>query len=50
MGEGWETRRKRGPGHDWIILKLAGKSLIQKIEVDTDHFKGNFPIAALWML
>lgn len=43
MGEGWETRRKRGPGFDWIIVKLAGQARIQKIEVDTHHFKGNFP-------
>lgn len=43
MGEGWETRRKRGPGFDWIIIKLAGNAKIKKIEVDTHHFKGNFP-------
>ena len=43
MGEGWETRRKRGPGFDWIIVKLAGMSKIKKIEVDTNHFKGNYP-------
>lgn len=43
MGEGWETRRKRGPGFDWIIVKLAGNAKIKKIEVDTHHFKGNFP-------
>ena len=43
MGEGWETRRKRGPGNDWIIVKLATTGVVQKIEVDTHHFKGNFP-------
>lgn len=43
MGEGWETRRKRGPGHDFIIIKLAGQGKIKKIEVDTNHFKGNYP-------
>ncbi len=43
MGDGWETRRKRGPGHDWIILKLGVPGSIRKIEVDTNHFKGNFP-------
>lgn len=43
MGEGWETRRKRGPGNDWIIVKLGRAGRIQKIEVDTNHFKGNFP-------
>ncbi len=43
MGEGWETRRRRGPGFDWIIISLAGMARLQKIEVDTNHFKGNFP-------
>jgi len=43
MGEGWETRRKRGPGNDWIIVKLCGTGKISKIEVDTNHYKGNYP-------
>ena len=43
MGDGWETKRRRGPGYDWIILKLGLPGLIQKIEVDTNHFKGNYP-------
>ena len=43
MGEGWETRRRRGPGFDWIIVKLGNAGIVQKIEVDTHHFKGNFP-------
>ena len=43
MGDGWETRRRRGPGHDWIIVRLAARGLIRRIEVDTDHFKGNAP-------
>jgi allantoicase len=43
MGDGWETKRRRGPGHDWIILKLGLPGAIQKIEVDTNHFKGNYP-------
>ena len=43
MGDGWETKRRRGPGHDWIILKLGAPGSIRKIEVDTNHFKGNFP-------
>lgn len=45
MGEGWETRRKRVPGFDWIVVKLAAAGTLQKIEVDTNHFKGNFPDA-----
>src|SRR3981081_127080 len=43
MGDGWETKRRRGPGHDWIILKLGLPGSIRKIEVDTNHFKGNYP-------
>jgi allantoicase len=43
MGDGWETRRRREPGHDWIIIKLATKGLVKKIEIDTAHFKGNYP-------
>ena len=43
MGDGWETRRRRGPGHDWTIVKMGHVGLLQKIEVDTCHYKGNFP-------
>jgi allantoicase len=43
MGDGWETKRRRGPGHDWIIVRLAARGTIRRIEVDTDHFKGNAP-------
>jgi allantoicase len=43
MGDGWETKRRRGPGHDWTIVRLAARGLIRRIEVDTDHFKGNAP-------
>jgi allantoicase len=43
MAEGWETRRRRGPGHDWTIVRLAAPGVIRRIEVDTRHFKGNAP-------
>jgi allantoicase len=43
MGDGWETKRRRGPGYDWIIVKLGMPGTIRKIEVDTNHFKGNYP-------
>ena len=43
MSDGWETKRRRGPGHDWAILKLGRAGQIHRIEVDTSHFKGNFP-------
>ncbi|WP_437731063.1 allantoicase [Sorangium sp. So ce1335] len=43
MGEGWETRRRRGPGYDWALVALAAQGEIGRIEVDTNHFKGNYP-------
>ena len=43
MSDGWETRRRRGPGHDWVVIKLGARAMVQWIEVDTTHFKGNFP-------
>lgn len=43
MGDGWETRRRREPGHDWIIIALGAPGHISGLEVDTAHFKGNFP-------
>jgi allantoicase len=43
MADGWETRRRREPGFDWVILRLGHPGRIQHIEVDTAHFKGNYP-------
>jgi allantoicase len=43
MGDGWETRRRRKPGNDWVILKLGQRGTIRRIEVDTSFFKGNYP-------
>lgn len=43
MGDGWETRRRREPGNDWCIIALAHPGQIEKVEVDTAHFKGNYP-------
>lgn len=45
MGDGWETRRRREPGNDWCILALGHAGIARNIEVDTAHFKGNFPAA-----
>ncbi len=42
-GEGWETRRRREPGNDWCILALGHKGVARRLEVDTAHFKGNYP-------
>jgi len=43
MGDGWETKRRRDPGPDWSIVKLADKGSIEKVLIDTCHFKGNYP-------
>jgi allantoicase len=47
MGDGWETKRSRTPGHvDWVVVKLGLKGrIIEKVVVDTRHFRGNFPRA-----
>ena len=43
MSDGWETKRRRGPGHDWVIIKLGAPGQVRRIEVDTSYFRGNFP-------
>jgi len=43
MGGGWETKRRRGPGYDWIIVRLGARADIQRIAVETEHYKGNYP-------
>jgi len=43
MGDGWETKRRRDPGPDWSIVKLGKAGTVEKVIVDTCHFKGNFP-------
>ena len=43
MGDGWETRRSRGKNFDWLIIKCATAGKINKIQIDTHHFKGNYP-------
>ncbi|MBV9880177.1 MAG: allantoicase [Gemmatirosa sp.] len=43
MGDGWETKRRRGPGHDWSLVRLARRGSIARVELDTDHYKGNAP-------
>ncbi len=46
MGDGWETRRRRGPGHDWAIVRLGAPGLVSRVEIDTNHYKGNYPESA----
>lgn len=43
MGDGWETRRRRGPGFDWAVVRLGQPGRLDYVEVDTTHFKGNYP-------
>lgn len=43
MGDGWETRRRREPGFDWVIVRLGHPGTIHEVEIDTAHFRGNFP-------
>jgi len=43
MGDGWETKRRRGPGFDWVIIQLGIPGIVKEIRVDTAWFKGNFP-------
>jgi len=43
MGDGWETRRSRGKNFDWLIIKFGKIGIINKLEVDTHYFKGNYP-------
>jgi allantoicase len=54
MGDGWETRRKRRATFDqlindadWLVLRLCAPATLTRIEVDTEHFKGNFPDSCL---
>jgi allantoicase len=41
--DGWETRRRRTPGHDWAVVRLGSPGIVQGVLVDTAHFTGNYP-------
>jgi len=43
MGDGWETRRRRTPGHDWAIFALGTAGVIDRAVIETTYFKGNYP-------
>lgn len=59
MGEGWETARKpdRPPivrpsanmtkWSDWVVLALGARGVVDRVRIDTNHFKGNFPESCL---
>ena len=44
--DGWESRRKRTPGHDWCVVGLGVPGLVAGFEIDTRHFTGNYPPGA----
>jgi len=43
MSDGWETKRRRGAGFDWCVIKLGKAGNLKRVEIDTAHFKGNYP-------
>jgi allantoicase len=47
MGDGWETRRRRDGGHDWVLFRLAAPGHVGQAAVDTSCFLGNAPAAAV---
>ena len=45
--DGWETRRRREPGHDWALIRLGAPGVISEVDVDTSFFTGNHPESCL---
>ena len=45
--DGWETRRRREPGHDWALIRLGAPGVITSVTVDTSFFTGNYPESCL---
>ncbi|MBT2385109.1 allantoicase [Streptomyces sp. ISL-11] len=41
MDDGWETRRRRDRGHDWVRFRLTGQAHLRAVEIDTGCYKGN---------
>jgi allantoicase len=41
--DGWETRRRREPGHDWAVVRLGVPGIVRGVVVDTSFFTGNYP-------
>jgi allantoicase len=46
MSDGWETKRTRREGPEWVVVRLAAEGVLHRIEVDTWRFKGNAPESA----
>ena len=43
MGGGWENARRRNGGNDHVVIRLAGESVPEFVEVDTSYFVFNAP-------
>ncbi len=43
MGDGWENARRRGPGNDYVVFRLAAAGRLRHVEIDTSYFVGNAP-------
>jgi allantoicase len=43
MGEGWENARRRGPGNDFVVFRLASAGRLRRVDIDTSYFVGNAP-------
>jgi len=41
--DGWESRRKRVPGHDFAVIRLGLPGVLRGVVVDTSYFRGNYP-------
>ena len=46
MRDGWETRRRREPGNEWLVVRLTGRSVVSVAEIDTSGYIGNSPGSA----
>jgi allantoicase len=41
--DGWETRRRREPGHDFVVVRLGAPGVVHGVDIDTAFFTGNYP-------
>jgi allantoicase len=41
--DGWETRRRREPGHDEAVVRLGAPGVVRGVVIDTSFFAGNYP-------
>lgn len=43
--EGWLTGRRRAPGHEWAVVRLAGAGIVERLVIDASGFRGEAPEA-----